>query len=112
MRKLFISLVAACSVTAVAQNVPTIIGFIPNRADGQIVLTTETCKGTTDQKFAFVKDDGGKLSLTGCWKLIDAEVLVRWADGDVYSYDVAAVIFTPEFDAWYSKRNKPNGQPL
>lgn len=112
MRKLLISFVAAFSITAAAQSLPTIIGFIPNRAAGQIVLTSETCKSAADQKFVFIKDDGGKLSLIGCWKLIDSDVIVRWSDGDVYSYDVASVVFTPDFEAWYSKRDKTNGQQL
>lgn len=109
MRKLFLSLAAFCSV-AVAQQAPKIIGFIPNRADGQITLTNEVCANAKDQLLVFVKDDGGKLSLVGCWKLIDSNVMVRWSDGDVYSYDVGAVIFTPEFDEWYAKKNKPKGQ--
>lgn len=109
MRKLFLSLAAFCSV-AVAQNAPTIIGYIPNRASGQITLTTETCSTAKDQMFLFVRDDGGKLSMTGCWKMIDANILVKWSDGDVYSYDVENIIFTPEFDEWYAKRNKPKGQ--
>jgi hypothetical protein len=106
MRKLFLLFAAFCSV-AVAQSVPTVIGFIPNRASGQITLTSETCKGSTDERFVFVKDDGGKLSLTGCWKMIDSDVIVRWSDGDVYSYDVGMVVFTPAFNEWYKNRNQP-----
>lgn len=109
MRKLFLSLAAFCSV-AVAQNAPTIIGYIPNRASGQITLTSETCSSAKDQMFLFVRDDGGKLSMTGCWKMIESNILVKWSDGDVYSYDVAAVIFSDEFNEWYATKNKPKGQ--
>lgn len=109
MRKLFLFFALFCSVAA-AQERPTIIGYIPNRASGQITLTGELCSDSKDQMLVFIRDDGGKLSTTGCWRLIDSSVIVRWADGDVYSYDVGAVIFTDEFNEWSAKKNKPKGQ--
>jgi hypothetical protein len=103
MRKLFLLFAAFCSV-AVAESLPIIIGYIPNRASGQITLTGELCSGSKDEKFVFVKDDGGKLSMSGCWTLIGNDVIVRWSDGDVYSYSAGSIVFSNEFNEWYSKQ--------
>lgn len=104
MRKWILLFVAMCG-TAVAEEAPTIIGHFKNKASGEITLTTETCRRDESKRFAFIKNEGGKLSLGGCWVMIDSNVLISWEDGDVYSYPVEAIIFTPEFDEW-SERNK------
>jgi len=113
MRKLIWVFVAICNV-AVAQSPPTILGMIRNRAQGEITLTTEKCQSDPDKSFVFVRDEGGRLSLTGCWKLVEYNVLVSWSDGDVYSYPVSAVNFTPEFNEWYKQRRtqKNNSSPI
>lgn len=105
MRKFIWILVAFCS-TAVAQTPPTIIGKIRNRAQGEITFTSEKCSRDPTMNFAFIRDDGGRLSLSGCWRLVDYNVLVSWSDGDVYSYPVENVQFTPEYNAWYEQQQK------
>jgi hypothetical protein len=89
----------------VSNPVPPIIGYIKNRAGGQIVLATEKCSTEPDLQFAFVKDDGGKLSLTGCWRMIGEDIIIKWSDNDVFSYPVDSIEFTDSFNQW-SERNE------
>ena len=105
MRKLIV-LVALLCREAIAQKMPAILGTITNRADGKITLTTESCSSDAEMYFVFVRDNGGKLSMTGCWKLIDYNVLVKWSDGDVYTYPIENVKFSQEYDEWYAERQR------
>jgi hypothetical protein len=89
----------------VSNPVPPIIGHIRNRAGGQIILASEKCSSDQSLQFAFIKDNGGKLSLTGCWRMIGDDIVIRWSDGDVYSYPVENIEFTDSFNQW-SERNE------
>lgn len=105
MRKLILLVALLCN-EAVAQQPPSILGTIRNRADGAITLTTETCRTDKTMFFVFVRDDGGKLSLTGCWRTIDYNVFIKWSDGDVYTYPIDNVEFSQEYDEWYAERQR------
>lgn len=114
MRKLILLAVLFCG-EVVAQNVPIIVGFIRNKAQGEITFTSETCRADPTMSFAFIRDQGGKLSLGGCWKLVEYNVIVKWSDGDIYSYPVENVVFTDEYNEWYRKnksRNQNNSNVL
>ena len=129
MRNLLITLAAATSVSIasaagipstsngdaiapryVSDATPPVIGFIRNRAGGQITLASESCSAKQGTSFAFIKDDGGKISLTGCWSMVGDDVVIVWSDGDVYSYPITAIQFTPSFDEWYERKNRPKGK--
>ena len=111
MRKWILLFAMMCG-TAVADKIPTVIGYLPNKAAGEITLTSETCERDRTKKFAFIKNEGGKLSLGGCWRMIESNVLISWEDGDVYSYPVESIIFTPEFNEWSERNNnKPRSNP-
>lgn len=107
MRKWILLAVLFCS-EVVAQGMPIIVGVIRNRAQGEITFTSETCKADPSMSFAFIRDDGGKLSLGGCWKLVGYNVIVKWSDGDIYSYPVENVQFTSEYNEWYEKNRSRN----
>lgn len=105
MRK-FIWALIVISGTAVAQERPTVIGFITNKAEGEITLTGAICKADKSKFFLYVRDRGGKISLTGCWSIFESDIFVTYSDGDIYSYPVTAVNFTPEYDAWYQRNQQ------
>jgi len=86
---------------------PTIIGKIRNRAQGEIVLASESCASDPSSRFAFIRESGGKLSLTGCWQMVDDDIVIRWSDGDVFMYPIESIEFTQSFNEWY-ERNKSN----
>jgi hypothetical protein len=44
--------------------------------------------------------------MTACWNLVGDEILVNYDDGDNYSYSVAGVQFTTEFDEWLKRDNR------
>ena len=109
MRKLFVLIALMCT-EVVAQKAPTVVGTIRNRASGEITLTTESCSSDPSMFFVFVRDDGGKLSLSGCWRAVDYNVIVKWSDGDVYSYPIMNVEFSPEYDRWYAEQQRQKGR--
>jgi hypothetical protein len=78
---------------------PSIVGTIKNRAGGSIVLTMRFPKDCSDKgmAFAYVRDDGGKISETGCWKAEDTSIYVFWSDGQVFEYDGLNIEFTEEW---------------
>jgi hypothetical protein len=94
--------VALLSTTAVAQNF-SIIGYIRNQAGGEITLSTESLSCKEGERAAFIRSQGGKVSLFGCWRLIQDQIWIRWSDGDVYAYDLGNLITTPEFDRYISQ---------
>lgn len=84
---------------ATAQEVPAVIGTLPNRAGGEIVFTTRVTRSCSKQEaiFAYIRDEGGKISLAGCWRIDGEQVFVFWDDGDVYSYPLNTIRFTEEW---------------
>lgn len=96
-------------IELVSNPLPPIIGSIRNRAQGQIVLATEKCSTDPSLQFAFVKDDGGRLSLTGCWQMIGEDIVIRWSDGDVFSYPVGSIEFTDSFNQWSERNRRQKG---
>ena len=84
--------------------VPTIVGTIANRANGQIVLTSNKCPKDDSRLFAYVKQDGGRIRYTGCWIWEDPKIFVFWDTGDVFEYDFASVELSPEFIEYLNRR--------
>ena len=102
---LLIGFLAAISV-AVAADKPTIVGTIANEAGGQIVLASSTTKDCDKQgrMFVYTRSAGGKIGLTGCWRLDGESVFVFWDDGEVYEYDALAIRFTDAWVRWIESR--------
>ena len=103
------SLTGEPRIERVNERPPSVLGWIRNRAQGQIVLAGETCAADPTRRFAFVKDDGGKISLTGCWQMIGDDIFINWSDGDVFSYPIASIEFSPAFNEWYERNRKEKG---
>lgn len=90
-------------IERVNEKPPSVLGWIRNRAQGQIVLAGENCAAEPTRRFAFIKDDGGRISLTGCWQMIGDDIFINWSDGDVFSYPIASIEFSPAFNEWYER---------
>jgi hypothetical protein len=89
-------LIAALPLLASAQNTPTILATIPNNDGGKITFTSVKGQCPEDQSMVYTQGKNGKVSLTGCYRLIDSEMFVLWADGDVYTYPFASLTFSQE----------------
>jgi len=85
---------------------PSVVGVIKNRAGGEIVLTMRFPKVCLDKDMAsaYVREDGGKISETGCWKAEDTSVFVFWSDGQVFEYDGTSIEFTKEWLAYMASQ--------
>lgn len=103
--KPFITVVAAISTSAFAER-PHLVGTIVNRAGGEIVLMSDPCWTDDTQRFAYIKDDGGRISLTGCWTFIKPNIYVFWNNGAVFQYEFGVLNMTEEYRE-YLNRNYP-----
>lgn len=59
---------------------------IPNRGGGDIQFTDTDCPNRPGQAVVFAVGSGGKITVAGCWTMNGDYVLVRWNDGDDYTY--------------------------
>jgi hypothetical protein len=99
----------ACALLMVgianAQQAPYIIGSVKNRANGLIQFTSEHGQCGNDRWFAFIRGDGGRVEMRGCYIFSQQFIVVTWEEGDVYTYDYDALILTPEMIG-FMERNK------
>lgn len=56
--------------------------------------------------FNYTQSNGGKIELVGCYRAVGDQLMVVWADGDVYTYPINDVTFSPEFMKSLKKREK------
>jgi hypothetical protein len=98
-------LLALVSMPALAQ-MPEIMATMPNRDNSKITFTT--IRGSCDEgeRLNYAQGDGGKIMFLGCYRLVGDQVFVRWADGDVYTYDWENLTLTKEFLDYLGKRRK------
>jgi hypothetical protein len=89
MRKLIALIVLMCSAAMAQGKPPVIIGHIPMNDKGKLILSGQPCARKPESYFAYLRD----------------EILVNYDDGDNYSYSVAGVQFTTEFDEWLKREN-------
>ena len=94
MKKWLLALVPGL---VLAQPIPDIMGYIKNRDNGRIVFTM--VRGACPEGWSAVYStaDGGKVAVSGCYRLIGEDLMVRWGDGDTYSYPFVDLEFTQEF---------------
>jgi hypothetical protein len=111
MKKTILAVLATLITATAWAKAPAIVGTIANRANGHIVLTSNPCPSDKEKLFAYVKEEGGRISVTGCWAWQDPKIFVFWQIGDVYEYDFSSVELSPEFIE-YLKRNQSNGSEI
>lgn len=98
MKKWIIALALLAGASSAAER-PLIVGHIDNQAGGEITLTMRVTAKCLERKaaFVYVRDAGGRISLTGCWKVDGETIFVFWDDGDVFSYPFEALQMTTEW---------------
>lgn len=104
--KRYAVLLAAASPLAGAQDVPTILGTLPNRDNNKITFTTLKTDCPKDQYLVYTQADGGKISMTGCYSLVGDQLFVRWVDGDFYTYPADDLIPSDEFRNFMNRNRK------
>lgn len=105
MRKMMALIFLMCSAAVAQGTTPEVIGHIPMKENGKLILMGQRCIRQPANFFAYLRDAGGKVLMTACWNLVGEEILVNYDDGDNYSYSVGEVKFTDEFNRW-SERDK------
>lgn len=104
MKKTILAVLAMLITATAWAKVPTIVGTIVNRANGQIVFTSNKCPKDESRLFAYVKQDGGRIVATGCWVWEDPKIYVFWDAGEVFEYDFATMELTQEFIDYLNRR--------
>ena len=90
MRIVALLILALLSTAATANE----IGRIYNKGGGAIVLTTRMCENGSYRLYAY--DQQGNAN-TGCWKVVNKEIFVRWDDGEYRIYNRDNIEFSKEF---------------
>ncbi len=94
--KLAAIVLALVSAVASAKDV-TIIGTLKTQAGGLITFTSVKGSCPDNQLVAYIRSNGGKVAITGCFSLVDDQLFVLWSDGDLYTYPMDNIEWTPEF---------------
>lgn len=103
MRKWLILIALLCA-PVFAEEVPYILGYVNNKDGGKIVFTSIVSDCKDSRKLVFIRDNGGRISLRGCYLSDNTFLVVQWEDGSVYTYDWDGFIVSDEFQK-YMKRN-------
>jgi hypothetical protein len=92
------------ALTALAAQIPLVLGTVQNQAGSWITFTTYqgNCEG--DDKVAFTQSSGGKVELTGCYRIVGDQLFVIWADGDIYTYKIEHLTFSREMLKWLEEQ--------
>jgi hypothetical protein len=88
---------------AVAQDVPHILGTLPNRDNAKITFTMIQGDCKKDDRMVFTQADGGQITTTGCYRIVGDDLFVIWKDGDIYTYPIDRLTFSLEMDAYLRK---------
>jgi hypothetical protein len=98
------AVLALVPVLAVAQEMPLIVGTIPNRDNNRITFTTYQgdCKG--NDKVVYTQADGGKVSAVGCYRIVGDSFFVVWPENDIYTYRMDSVTLSPEMEAFLNRQ--------
>ena len=91
-------------VLAVAQEMPLIVGTLPNRDNSKITFTSYQGKCNKGDWLVYTQGDGGKVELTGCWRFVGDDMFVVWQDGDVYTYPFLGMTISSEMEAWLNRK--------
>jgi hypothetical protein len=103
MKRAFV--LALIPALAIAQDMPFVVGTIPNKGNAKITFTTYKgdCQGR--DWVVYTQEDGGRVALTGCYQLVGDELFVIWSDGDFFTYPWRAMTLNPDMAA-FLKRNR------
>jgi hypothetical protein len=96
---------ALIPAVAIAQEVPAILGSIPNRDNNKITFTTVQGECKPQDRLVYTQADGGKITATGCYRVVGDELFVVWESGDVYTYSLDTMTLSSEMQT-YMRRAK------
>lgn len=102
MKTVLFVLTLLVSTGALAQNE---VGRIPNQNGGSIVLTSKACKDSGSTMMSYAHSPGLP-TLFGCWIVINQEIMVEWADGDVRVYQLNTIRFSDEFKRYIAAQKQ------
>jgi hypothetical protein len=88
---------------AVAQEVPPILGTIPNRDNNKITFTTLQGECKADDWMVYTQADGGRISGMGCYRIIGDDLFVAWNSGDVYTYSLGSLRLSNEMQTFLQR---------
>lgn len=88
---------------AVAQEMPPILGTIPNRDNNKITFTTLQGECKAKDWMVYTQADGGKISGMGCYRMVGDELFVVWNSGDVYTYSLDSLRLSSEMQTFLQK---------
>lgn len=91
-------------VLAVAQEMPLIVGTIPNRDNNRITFTTYKGECKNNDKLVYTQADGGQITATGCFRFVGDNLFVVWESGDIYSYPLDNLTLSSEMEAWLNRK--------
>jgi len=99
------------NISAAAQSLPDILGTIQNEVGGSIIFTTRKTKECRETEwFVYAKEKNGRVGIGGCYTFLgEKEIVARWFDGSVYSYNVESLEVTDEFIEFMKQREQNQG---
>lgn len=89
---------------AAAQEMPTILGSISNRAGSKITFTTVQGDCKANDKMVYAQSDSGRIELSGCYRMVGDDLFVIWSDGDIYTYPINTLTLSSEMDALVNRQ--------
>jgi hypothetical protein len=98
------AVLAFLPMLAVAQEMPLIVGTIPNRDNNRITFTTYKGECNGNDKVVYTQADGGKVSAVGCYRIVGDSFFVVWAENDIYTYRMDDVTLSPEMEAFLNRQ--------
>lgn len=96
----------ATTMLLLAAELPVILGTIPNRDQAKITFTTTEGNCKDGEKLVYTQADGGKVTLTGCYRIVGDQLFVVWRDGDIYTYDFASLELSGEMQRYIEERKR------
>ena len=97
-------LLALIPAVALAQEMPLVVGTIPNRDNNRITFTTYQgeCKG--NDRTVYTQADGGKISDVGCYRIVGDSFFVVWGENDIYTYPMDDMTLSPEMQTFLNRK--------
>ena len=103
-----IAVLAVFPAFAIAQELPLVIGTVPNQDNSKITFTTYRGDCTGTDWMVYAQADGGQVKMTGCYRMIGDELFVVWDDGDIYTYSLQSLSLSTDMRKWL-KNKRPDG---
>lgn len=84
----YIALLATVLPSLATAQAPLVLGHVPTRSGGKVVFTSAPFNCTNNMLMAYLVQETGQVNTRGCYTLIDEDLVVIWADNEVYSYQL------------------------